>query len=521
MASSLVPGLVWILVSFFFLPSAVDRRSCVEAARRSLLNSERADTNSIVSAQYRTAYHFQPLRNWINDPNGPVYYNGIYHLFYQYNPYAAIWGNITWGHSVSTDLVHWTGLEPALSPTDPFDVNGCWSGSATIPGGDAEKRQVQNFAYPKNLSDPLLREWIKPGYNPVMEPVDGLDPNQFRDPTTGWLGHDGLWRVAVGAEVGLKGQALLYRSKDFVRWARTDNPLFAANGSGTWECPDFYYLKGEGEKYVLKMSLGEADQSDHYMLGAYDEERDTFVPDDTEDDDYRMWRRYDYGKFYASKTFFDDKKQRRILWGWLNESDSAADDVAKGWSGIQTVPRVVTLDTNMKQLVQWPVQELESLRGKQTDLRGVELKTGDLVEVKGLKASEVDVEAEFELPNLKTAEPFDANWILDPAMLCRDKGSSVQGKIGPFGLFVLASSDLKEYTAISFRIFDSGEGYKTELSTTHERGAVFVLAWYEVRTGGVVGHDRKSGLGRKSEMISRGSKQVRISQYKQRACPRE
>lgn len=91
---------------------------------------------------------------------------------------------------------------------------------------------------------------------------------------------------------------------------------------------------------MLKMSLGET-QSDHYMLGRYDEENDVFVRDNPLDD-YRMWQRYDYGMFYASKTFFDEKKQRRILWGWVKESDSVADDVAKGWSSIQVCTCVCT-----------------------------------------------------------------------------------------------------------------------------------------------------------------------------------
>lgn len=460
------------MLVFFFMFSMfdgrIDGRNFAEVSHRNFLSPDSTEITSIVSKQYRTSYHFQPLRHWINDPNAPMYYNGIYHLFYQYNPYAAIWGNISWGHSVSTDLIHWTGLELALSPTDPFDINGCWTGSATIlpgnrptiiyTGGDTKNRQVQNIAYPKNLSDPFLREWVKPAHNPIIEPVEGLNSSQFRDPTTGWMGHDGHWRLAVGAEIELKGCALLYTSKDFVHWVRAKHPLHATNGSGMWECPDFYSLKGKRRKYVLKMSVGEA-QSDHYMLGRYDEDNDVFVPNNAVDD-YRMWLRYDYGEFYASKTFFDQKQQRRILWAWVNESDSASDDVAKGWSGIQIVPRVVSLDTNERQLVQWPIKEIESLRRKQIRLNDIDLKTGDLFEIKGLIFSQTDIEVEFKLPSLKKAEPFDADWVLDPAMLCREKGASVKGNIGPFGLLVLASHDLDEHTAIFFRLFKSGKDYK-------------------------------------------------------------
>ena len=115
-----------------------------------------------------------------------MYYNGMYHFFYQYNPHGALWdiGNLSWGHSVSGDLVNWAALDTALDPTSPFDANGCWSGSATIlPGGtpailytgiDANGEQVQNVAFPKNPSDPLLREWHKPSCNPVVpQPATG------------------------------------------------------------------------------------------------------------------------------------------------------------------------------------------------------------------------------------------------------------------------------------------------------------------------------------------------------------
>lgn len=125
-----------------------------------------------------------------------MYYNGVYHLFYQYNPKGAVWGNIVWAHSVSTDLINWLAVEPAIHPTEPFDINGCWSGSATIlPGNrpvilytgvDTLSRQVQNIAFPKNLSDPYLRKWVKPKYNPLIQPVGGINASSFRDPTTAW-----------------------------------------------------------------------------------------------------------------------------------------------------------------------------------------------------------------------------------------------------------------------------------------------------------------------------------------------
>ena len=131
---------------------------------------------------------------------GPMIYKGIYHLFYQYNPHGAVWGNIVWAHSTSTDLVNWTPHDPAISPSQPSDINGCWSGSATmLPGGkpailytgiNPQNQQVQNLAVPKNLSDPFLREWVKSPYNPLIKPtpVNNINSSSFRDPTTAWVG---------------------------------------------------------------------------------------------------------------------------------------------------------------------------------------------------------------------------------------------------------------------------------------------------------------------------------------------
>ncbi|ERN07280.1 hypothetical protein AMTR_s00019p00207760 [Amborella trichopoda] len=157
-----------------------------------------------------------------------MFYKGVYHLFYQFNPYGAVWGNIVWAHAVSMDLIRWIHLKPAIYPSAPFDINGCWSGSATIlpdntpvilyTGLNSLNQQVQNLALPLNLSDPFLVEWIKPvEHNPLMVPSQGLNASSFRDPTTAWLGKDGHWRVLVGSKRRKRGLALLYRSRDFKR----------------------------------------------------------------------------------------------------------------------------------------------------------------------------------------------------------------------------------------------------------------------------------------------------------------
>lgn len=512
MATPRLPSLGWVFFLCFSSYYFVLDRNEVEARREIFIYPQTAEVSTIIHEQYRTAYHFQPSRNWMNDPNGPMYYNGIYHLFYQYNPYSALWGNITWGHSVSTDLINWVQLELALERDELFDINGCCSGSITIlPGNkpvilytgiDSENRQVQNVAYPKNLSDPFLQEWTKPKFNPIMAPVGDIDAIEFRDPTTGWLGADGLWRVAVGAKLRGMGAAILYRSEDFVHWVRAEHLLHSSKASGVWECPDFYPVLLEGRqgldtstnsggvKHVLKMSLQDTLQ-DYYMLGKYDVEKDIFLPDE-ELHNYMLWSRIDYGNYYAAKSFFDANKQRRIIWAWSNESDSLSDAVAKGWAGIQATPRTLWLDSNGRQLVQWPIEELESLRGKEVHLHDIELKTGSLIEIEGVKTSQADVEIDFQLPSLERAEPFDPSWLLDPQKLCGEKDASIHGGIGPFGLFVLASHDLKQHTAVFFRVYKAQNKYMILMCSDQRRSSLRSVL-YKPAYGGFLDVDIEKG----------------------------
>ncbi|TVU36991.1 hypothetical protein EJB05_18953, partial [Eragrostis curvula] len=490
MALMLQPWAFLLVLVVFSCESNLQGRNGVEATQRVFLYPQSPKVSSIVSRKYRTAYHFQPPKNWIN---GPMYYNGIYHQFYQYNPNGSVWGNIVWGHSVSRDLINWIRLEPAIERTSPGDINGCWTGSATIltgdkpaiiyTGADPEKRQVQNIVFPKNLSDPYLREWIKSDKNPMIQPVGpGLNSSQFRDPTTGWIGPDGQWRIAVGAEFNGYSAALLYKSEDFVNWTRVDHPLYSSNTFTMWECPDFFaVLPGKnsgldlskaipnGAKHVLKMSL---DSCDKYMIGVYDLKTDTFVPD-TIPGDRRLWARIDYGNYYASKSFFDSKRGRRVIWGWTNETDSSSDDVAKGWSGIHAIPRTIWLDSNSKQLLQWPVEEIESLRRNEVSHQDIELKEGDLFEIKDIDTSQAktvahmahhflkqaDVEIDFELAALDTDDTFDSSWLLDIEKHCREADASVHSGVGPFGLIVLASDNMEEHTTVHFRVYKSQRKY--------------------------------------------------------------
>ncbi|CAK9310620.1 unnamed protein product [Citrullus colocynthis] len=439
---------------------------------------------------YRTSFHFQPPKNWMN---GPMIYKGIYHLFYQYNPKGAVWGNIVWAHSTSTDLINWEPHDHAIYPSQPSDINGCWSGSATIlpddkptilyTGINPKNQQVQNLAVPKNLSDPYLREWVKSPKNPLMAPTpqNHINSSSFRDPTTAWLGHDGQWRVVIGSKIDARGLVIMFRSKDFLKWDQVDHPLYYADNSGMWECPDFFPVAKIGRsgvdtnviggpiKHVLKVSLDDT-RHDVYTIGTYNLKKDIYVPNKGSIEGY-MGLRYDYGKYYASKTFYDGQKKRRVLWGWVNESSSVEDDIKKGWSGVQAIPRTIWLDVSGKQLIQWPIEEIQKLRKDKVNLTNKVLKKGSLIEVKGVTAVQADVEVSFKVKNFKKAQMLKPKW-KNPQLLCSQKGAPTKGGIGPLGLLVLASENLKEYTSVSFTIFKRQNKYVVLMCSDQSRSSL-------------------------------------------------
>ncbi|GMN54535.1 hypothetical protein TIFTF001_023661 [Ficus carica] len=437
-----------------------------------------------------------------------MYFNGLYHIFYQYNPKGAVWGNIVWAHSVSKDLINWKALDPAIYPSKPFDINGCWSGSATIlPGNkpvilytgiDPDNKQVQNYAIPKNISDPYLREWIKPDDNPVVFPDAGVNASAFRDPTTAWWGKDGHWRILIGGRRRNRGIAHLYRSKDFVNWVKAKHPLHSNAKTGMWECPDFFPVSksskrgldtsafGHDIKHVLKVSL-DVTRFEYYTLGTYFPRKDRYIPDNTSFDGWAGLR-YDYGNFYASKSFYDQATKRRILWGWANESDSVQDDKNKGWSGIQATPRTLWLDSKGKQLRQWPIEEIKTLRGQKVKLTNTKLNKGDHVEIKGITAAQADVEVIFSFRNLDKAEKFDPNWV-NAQDLCAQKGSQVPGGVGPFGLLTLASKYLEEFTPVFFRIFKATNNKHVVLLCSDASSSSLATGLYKPSFAGFVDAD--------------------------------
>ncbi|MFS8032440.1 putative beta-fructofuranosidase [Helianthus anomalus] len=424
----------------------------------------------------RTGFHFQPEKNWMNDPNGPVFYKGWYHLFYQYHPDAPVWGKIVWGHAVSKDLINWRHLPIAMETDEWYDEQGVWTGSATIlpdgqlvvlyTGSTNESVQVQNLAYPADPNDPLLINWVKYPGNPVLVPPPGIDDKDFRDPTTAWKTPEGKWRITIGSKINKTGISLVYDTVDFKTFELLDGVLHAVPGTGMWECVDFYPISkqaengldtsvdGPGVKHIVKASMDD-DRHDYYAIGTYDAYKGKWTPDNPTLD-VGIGLRYDYGIYYASKTFYDQNKNRRVLWSWIKETDTEASDISKGWASLMGVPRTILLDKKTKSnIIQWPVEEITALRTDATVFKKLVLEAGALVPLNLPAASQLDIVAEFELDEATVQRLNGADVAYDCA---QNGGAATRGALGPFGLSVLAHDGLVEHTPVYFYVAKAVDG---------------------------------------------------------------
>lgn len=378
----------------------------------------------LITDEMRPAYHFSPRTGWLNDPNGLSYYDGKYHLFYQYHPYSTYWGPMHWGHAVSEDLISWEYLPAALAPDTGYDYSGCFSGSAVTmddgshllmytscgdssgdPTGKGRWIQLQSIAIRK----PGESEYAKYEGNPVISESDipeGGDPYEFRDPYM-WRCDDGSYRVLVAngrtsAEDGTR--LLLFRSEDGLNWGGGKVLFEDERRIGVmWECPNFFPLGGRHILMASPMDMqaeeGEAVGSIRfpqgnnvcYITGDYDEQLEEFCPDaDDADAGYYMYEPVDGGlDFYAPQTF-ETAGGRRVMIGWMQDPSMAnlhSEDEFRIF-GQMTVPRELTLKDG--RLIQWPVSELEKYRQVPVVYRNIsigtkeaEVSVGSLKDIQG------------------------------------------------------------------------------------------------------------------------------------------
>ncbi|MEP6535213.1 MAG: glycoside hydrolase family 32 protein [Bryobacteraceae bacterium] len=288
----------------------------------------------------RPKYHFLPASNWMNDPNAPIFWKGQYHMFYQYNPNGAFWGTMHWGHATSADMIRWKHLPVALAPTPGgSDKDGVFSGCAVDNNGvptliyTGTKPETQCIA---TSTDGLIT-WKKDPRNPVIPgPPAGLAVTGFRDPCV-WREND-AWYMALGSGfAGVGGAVLLYTSPDLIHWTYM-HPLFSGSMDAKstsknpvatgemWECPSFFPL---GDKHVLFVST---QGGTPYYIGKYKDFRF----------EAEVQGHLDHGAYYAPITQLD-AQGRRILWGWIPERRSSHAQRIAGWSGVLSLPRVLSI----------------------------------------------------------------------------------------------------------------------------------------------------------------------------------
>ena len=337
---------------------------------------------------HRPRYHFLPAANWMNDPNGVIHWKGKYHLFFQYNPDGAWHANMHWGHAISDDLIRWTELPPAIAPTpDSPDLGGIFSGcmvddngtpTAIYTGVNADYSvQVQCLA---RGSDDLM-QWQKRPQAILSEVPPAMGQTRdFRDPFV-WRGED-CWNMALASNiVGVGGAVLLFRSHDLLDWQYA-HPLYVGDKSRNgrnFECANIFPL---GDKWVLIESsqLAHVPAQTLYWVGRM--ENDRFYPE--------REAVYDAGASYASLVG-QDSAGRPLIYSWLREGRGKDAQRESGWSGVQAIPRLLSLD-DKNRLVSEPVAALESLRGAHHHFGADDCGDGQL-QVRGLA---LDIEATFD-----------------------------------------------------------------------------------------------------------------------------
>ncbi|MFU1793587.1 glycoside hydrolase family 32 protein [Paenibacillus azoreducens] len=354
---------------------------------------------------HRPAYHVSPPVNWMNDPNGLIYYQGEYHLFYQYNPFSEQWGHIHWAHCTSKDLIHWEQLPIALAPSEDYDKDGCFSGSAVEHEGRLYVFYTGNvFTTPAGLPDDLLQQqclavsengvdFHKYGRNPVIAapPAHVGQTNHFRDPKV-WS-HGGKWYMVLGARNHHLGKVLLYQSDNLLEWGFKSVITESDGKAGyMYECPDLFSLDGkdflllcpegmEGEGQIAGYYSGVLD----YSTGAY-EHGDFYKLDDGFD-------------FYAPQTMLD-ADGRRLMFGWMPMDGKS---LGKTWAGCMTIPRELVHEGNGRLRIR-PLQELKQLRKRHHSFRDYLVTEGEFHTFPKVEGDCLEMLVQFDLQRSSARE---------------------------------------------------------------------------------------------------------------------
>lgn len=340
----------------------------------------------------RSQFHFSPKRGWTNDPNGMVYFKGEYHLFYQHNPYGRQWGNMTWGHAVSKDMVHWTDLDDALHP----DYGGpIFSGGAVVDsnntsglGKDGSPAMVLFHTGARGWGQYL--SWSTDGrtFQTLDHAVVPRINKDNRDPKVIWHEPTKKWVMVFWVERGDNEQHSMQflTSPDLINWTPTSTVMGGiGNDRYLFECPEFYELPVQGKPGVKKWVLVGANTE--YAIGTFD--GTTFKPEQE-----RLQGQHGRD-FYAPQTFSNVPDGRRIEIGWWR-TNTAKDEMTFNQSmSIPMEHKLVETPEGIR-LTRTPIKELESLRGKKYAVGKLSLKEGGTNPLKEINIEMAELHTEFE-----------------------------------------------------------------------------------------------------------------------------
>lgn len=324
---------------------------------------------SLYKEPFRPQYHFTTEKNWINDPNGLVYFDGEYHLFYQHNPFGNTWGHMTWGHAVSTDLVSWKHLPLAIREengimifsgtvvVDEKNSSGFAGNSGKVPmvaiytGHQEGLNQSQHIAYSLDKG----RTWTKYAKNPVLD----LGKKDFRDPKVFWYEPEKKWVMVVALPLEKKIQ--FYRSPNLLDWTYMSDFGPAGDTTGIWECPDLFQVpvnnNRKESKWVLMHSPAPYMQ---YFVGEFDGTR---FKNETA---ANVILRPDYGPDYYAAIVYNNlpKSTGPVSIGWINNWNYANDIPTHPWKGAMSLPRNISVKKMNDQwvMVQSPAASLKKQR---------------------------------------------------------------------------------------------------------------------------------------------------------------
>jgi fructan beta-fructosidase len=326
-------------------------RSNVRDSRNDVCWNLMKQTNEFDShntEKFRPAYHHTPLYGWMNDPNGMFYKDGVWHLYYQYNPYASVWANMTWGHSTSRDLMHWEHQPEAIwgdclgsifsgsAVVDKNNTSGFGDGSIVAIYTSAGMTQQQSLAY--SIDDGMT--FTKYDGNPIM-----MSDKECRDDNFFWDEPRNQWALVLAD--AQNHQDLFFTSKDLKNWTRTGEfgQGYGAQ-DGVWECPDLMQLPVNGtkqKKWVLIVNINpggpNGGSATQYFIGNFD--GNTFKSDDAQN----VTRWLDYGKdHYAAVSWSNAPQERHTIIGWMSNWQYANAVPTKQYRSANTLPRDLSID---------------------------------------------------------------------------------------------------------------------------------------------------------------------------------